>query len=88
MKLQLGTKTFSLLLFVIFSLTSCQSTAQIGKFLEKAGQVTGNPTSAEITSGLKEALEKGTLREAFGTGTAATIAHIFKINVNGKDYQF
>lgn len=37
-------------------------------------------------SELQEALEKGTLREAFGTGTAATIAHIAKINVNGKDY--
>jgi hypothetical protein len=60
MKLFLASKTLFLLLFVIFSLTSCQSTAQIGKFLEKAGQVTGNPTSSEITSGLKEALEKGT----------------------------
>lgn len=37
-------------------------------------------------SELQDALEKGTLREAFGTGTAATIAHIAKINVNGKDY--
>jgi branched-chain amino acid aminotransferase len=35
---------------------------------------------------LKEALENGSLREAFGTGTAATIAHIAKINVEGKDY--
>jgi branched-chain amino acid aminotransferase len=35
---------------------------------------------------LQEALENGTLKEAFGTGTAATIAHIAKINVNGKDY--
>lgn len=52
--------TFSLLLILVFSLTSCQSTAQIGKFLEKAGQVAGNPSAAEITSGLKEALEKGT----------------------------
>jgi len=60
MKLQFCAKTFSLVLFAIFSLTSCQSTAQIGKFLEKAGQVTGNPTASEITSGLKEALEKGT----------------------------
>lgn len=60
MKLQLGAKDFSILLFVIFSLSSCQSTAQIGKFLEKARQVTENPTSAEISSGLKEALEKGT----------------------------
>ncbi|SEF88127.1 branched-chain amino acid aminotransferase [Algoriphagus boritolerans] len=37
-------------------------------------------------SELQEALEDGSLREAFGTGTAATIAHIAKINVNGKDY--
>lgn len=37
-------------------------------------------------SELQEALENGALREAFGTGTAATIAHIAKINVNGKDY--
>jgi hypothetical protein len=28
--------------------------------MEKAGQITGNPTASEITSGLKEALEKGT----------------------------
>ena len=35
---------------------------------------------------LQDSLEKGTLQEAFGTGTAATIAHIAKINVNGKDY--
>ncbi|SHO59585.1 branched-chain amino acid aminotransferase [Algoriphagus zhangzhouensis] len=35
---------------------------------------------------LKEALEAGTLEEAFGTGTAATIAHIFKINIDGTDY--
>lgn len=35
---------------------------------------------------LQEALENGSLKEAFGTGTAATIAHIAKINVNGKDY--
>lgn len=37
-------------------------------------------------SELQEALENGTLREAFGTGTAATIAHISKINVKGQDY--
>ncbi len=37
-------------------------------------------------SELQESLENGTLEEAFGVGTAATIAHIFKINVNGKDY--
>lgn len=35
---------------------------------------------------LEDALENGSLKEAFGTGTAATIAHIAKINVNGKDY--
>jgi branched-chain amino acid aminotransferase len=37
-------------------------------------------------SELQKALEAGTLEEAFGTGTAATIAHIERINVNGKDY--
>ncbi|MDN3669880.1 branched-chain amino acid aminotransferase [Echinicola jeungdonensis] len=37
-------------------------------------------------SELQEALENGTLEEAFGTGTAATIAHISKINVGDKDY--
>lgn len=37
-------------------------------------------------SELQEALENGSLKEAFGTGTAATIAHIAKINVKGKDY--
>ena len=37
-------------------------------------------------SELQEALENGSLKEAFGTGTAATIAHIAKINVNGQDY--
>lgn len=35
---------------------------------------------------LQDSLENGTIEEAFGVGTAATIAHIFKINVNGKDY--
>lgn len=50
----------SILFAAVFIFSSCQSSAQIGKFLEKAGQVTGNPTSAEISSGLKEALEKGT----------------------------
>ncbi len=35
---------------------------------------------------LKDALENGTLQEAFGTGTAATIAHISKINVGDTDY--
>lgn len=33
-----------------------------------------------------EALEKGTLKEVFGCGTAATIAHIVGIGHNGKDY--
>ena len=37
-------------------------------------------------SELETALQNGTLEEAFGTGTAATIAHIQRINVNGKDY--
>jgi branched-chain amino acid aminotransferase len=37
-------------------------------------------------SELQEALEDGSLKEAFGTGTAATIAHIERINVKGKDY--
>src|SRR5690554_3791310 len=35
---------------------------------------------------LKNALEQNTLQEAFGTGTAATIAHISLINVEGQDY--
>jgi len=37
-------------------------------------------------SELEKALEEGTIEEAFGTGTAATIAHIARININGKDY--
>jgi branched-chain amino acid aminotransferase len=37
-------------------------------------------------SELEEALKNGSLEEAFGVGTAATIAYINKINVNGKDY--
>jgi branched-chain amino acid aminotransferase len=37
-------------------------------------------------SELQEALENGTLEEAFGTGTAATIAHVERIHVNEKDY--
>jgi branched-chain amino acid aminotransferase len=37
-------------------------------------------------SELEEALKNGTLREAFGTGTAATIANIAKINLNGIEY--
>lgn len=36
---------------------------------------------------LEQALENGSLEEAFGTGTAATIAHIERIHINGKDYQ-
>lgn len=51
---------FSLTLILVFVFSSCQSTAQIGKFLEKAEQVVGNPSTAEITSGLREALEKST----------------------------
>ncbi|MDN3203408.1 branched-chain amino acid aminotransferase [Algoriphagus sediminis] len=35
---------------------------------------------------LEEALKSGDLEEAFGTGTAATIAHIERIHVNGTDY--
>lgn len=35
---------------------------------------------------LEDSLRSGTLQEAFGTGTAATIAHISKININGRDY--
>ncbi|WP_304517687.1 branched-chain amino acid aminotransferase [Cecembia rubra] len=38
-------------------------------------------------SELEAALKNGSLQEAFGTGTAATIAHIAKINVNGNDYE-
>ena len=37
-------------------------------------------------SELEEALKNGSLEEAFGVGTAATIAFIHKIKVNGKDY--
>ena len=37
-------------------------------------------------SELETALKEGTLEEAFGTGTAATIAHVQQINVNGIDY--
>ncbi len=36
---------------------------------------------------LEEALKNHTLQEAFGTGTAATIAHISKININGQDFE-
>ena len=35
---------------------------------------------------LEKALIEGKLQDAFGTGTAATIAHIFKINIHGQDY--
>lgn len=35
---------------------------------------------------VKEALEKGTLSEAFGSGTAAVVAPIAVINIQGKDY--
>jgi branched-chain amino acid aminotransferase len=34
-----------------------------------------------------QAIEEGTLKEAFGTGTAATIAQIAVINNDGQDYQ-
>jgi branched-chain amino acid aminotransferase len=37
-------------------------------------------------SEIAEALKKGTLKEAFGTGTAATIAHIVLMNIEGDDY--
>jgi branched-chain amino acid aminotransferase len=36
---------------------------------------------------LIEALESGKVKEAFGAGTAATIAHIELIGFEGKDYQ-
>ena len=35
---------------------------------------------------IQEALEKGTLEEAFGLGTAATVAHIASIHIEGTDY--
>lgn len=35
---------------------------------------------------LEKALVEGTLEEAFGTGTAATVAHINRIHIKGKDY--
>lgn len=41
----------------VLLLQSCQSSAQITDLLKK---VTSNPSTAEISSGLKEALEKGT----------------------------
>lgn len=34
-----------------------------------------------------QAIENGTLKEAFGTGTAATIAHIAVISNDGQDYE-
>lgn len=36
---------------------------------------------------LEDALKNNTLSEAFGTGTAATIAYISKIHISGKDYE-
>lgn len=36
---------------------------------------------------IHEALERGILQDAFGTGTAATITHISAINIKGKEYQ-
>lgn len=48
------------ILTLAFFFQSCQSTAQINKLLEKAGQITGNPSTSEMTMGLKEALQKGT----------------------------
>ena len=36
---------------------------------------------------LEEALNSGKLEEAFGTGTAATVAFIRLINIHGKDYE-
>jgi branched-chain amino acid aminotransferase len=35
---------------------------------------------------IMEAIQKGTLKEAFGVGTAATITHIATIGYGGKDY--
>ncbi len=35
---------------------------------------------------VEEALKKGTLTEAFGTGTAAVVSPIATINIHGKDY--
>jgi len=39
-----------------------------------------------MVSELKAGLEKGILTEAFGVGTAATIAHISEIGIDGEDY--
>jgi branched-chain amino acid aminotransferase len=36
---------------------------------------------------IKEGFTKGTLTEAFGTGTAAVVAPIAVINIDGEDYQ-
>ena len=36
---------------------------------------------------IEQAFAKGTLTEAFGTGTAAVVAPIAVININGKDFQ-
>ena len=38
-------------------------------------------------SEIMQAIEEDTLKEAFGTGTAATIAQIAVINNDGQDYQ-
>ncbi|MCE2707645.1 MAG: branched-chain amino acid aminotransferase [Bacteroidota bacterium] len=48
----------------------------------------GQPIEERFLSvaALQEALENGTLEEAFGVGTAATIAFIEKIQIQGKDY--
>lgn len=40
-----------------------------------------------LISELKDGLEKGTLTEAFGVGTAATIAQISEIGIEGIDYK-
>jgi len=48
------------LLFFISISQTLPAFSQINKLLEKAGQITSNPSTAEIGQGLKEALEKGT----------------------------
>lgn len=40
-----------------------------------------------LVSEIVEGLENGSLSEAFGVGTAATIAHMSVIGVNGKEYE-
>ena len=59
------TRSFNLFIFGLcltssLLFQSCQSTASLTDILEKAGGITGTPTNAEISLGLKEALEKGT----------------------------